>query len=102
MFQSVDDDEIAAAFAAPAPKTRSGTGAVTRKRKPKHIVRDYDTWFYGLEQTLDHCENTNCVAPPGRPRMSGKEMTAVVDGNRMCRYCFLDGYGVKEANGEVA
>lgn len=82
-----------------------------KKRASKSIdpnIRDIQTWFklaprvFGA--TMDEhplCSNPNCTddRPPRKTAM-GKlvkmQHTIVIDGTRMCRRCFLAGYGLAE------
>lgn len=79
-FDKLPDDEIAAMMAA---TTKSTT---TRRRK--QLLRDWDTWFFGLDHTLGKCSNPNCIDP----REKEMVMTAQVNEIRMCRFCFLAEY----------
>lgn len=88
-MESVDDDELAALLAAPETPVRK-----TAARKQKGSTRDFDTWFFGLDHTLNsHCDNPNCVDTRG----GTTQLTALVKEHNMCRECFLDGWLADEA-----
>lgn len=72
-----------------APRTRtSGARKAVNTNK-----RDFETWFK-LNTTFGVCENPNCVDKRPRKVEEGNAMTAVVEKKRMCRPCFLAGFGL--------
>lgn len=80
MNEPLDKDTIMALLA-------SGRGT-----KTKVLERDISTWF-----TLNHvrsddgCENPNCEDPRDKDD-SGRNIVSKVEGQLMCRYCFLHGW----------
>lgn len=80
----VPPDEIAAMMAATAKST-------TTTRRRKELLRDWDTWFFGLEHTFGNCTNPKCTDPRGKEQV----MTALINDVKMCRFCFLAGYDGK-------
>lgn len=80
-MEEVSLDELEAVLKAPEQITKP-----TTTRKKKVAVRDQDTWYFKVDHTMgEDCENPECVDPRNKPRI----MTAVVNGKRMCRFCFL-------------
>jgi|SRR5215469_13548682 len=72
------------------PKTRGGR----RKSGPDVNVRTYETWFAlqhlmmnNETKELFKCENPDCQDP----RHKGI-LVVDVNGTKMCRFCFLDGW----------
>lgn len=58
-------------------------------------VRTYEVWWK-LPQFFGNCDNPNCIDPRPRKIETGHAMLAVVDKLKMCRFCFLDGFGKDE------
>lgn len=89
-FESVD--------AATLSRVLAQGNTKTRQRKSKKIdttIRTYKVWF-SLQHRFGECSNDNCTDP--RPSRTGQEkdkaMIAEIEGSDMCRYCFLEGYGL--------
>jgi hypothetical protein len=82
-----------------APRTRGGS---TTKKKGNPNDRSYQSWF-ALEHFLLNrerrdmafCENPNCSDP--RDKTYGQTVTDV-GGTRMCRFCFIGGWLLKNSN----
>ncbi|HEX4920827.1 MAG TPA: hypothetical protein VFV92_08815 [Candidatus Bathyarchaeia archaeon] len=85
---SAEDELIAKILASP-----QATEKPKRTRRKKVVTRDLDTWFFGgFLQELGVCSDPNCPDP----REKEKVMTIELDGKRMCRYSFINGYGNEE------
>lgn len=74
-----------------------------RKKQVDDRQRDIVTWFALSTKTRDdlgndlRCENPNCVDPrPAVVTALGNEVkhqfVVEINGTKICRYCFLDGY----------
>lgn len=92
-------EQITALLAQPEPKPKS------RGRKPKDYidtsVRDILTWFKLHHKLMDSetyelskCSNPNCQDTRER------QAVAIVNGQDMCRRCFLDGW-LSEIDGQT-
>jgi hypothetical protein len=80
--EEVTDDELAKLDAV-VPKTS--------KARSKSQKRDWDTWYFGgMLQELGTCEDPECPDPRGRDQV----MTSVINGKRMCRFSFIEGFGL--------
>ena len=78
-LEELSEEELEEALSAPQPK----------RRGKKVAERSYRSWYYDhLEQSYTKCENPECSDPRGKDAV----MTAVIDGQRMCRFCFLGGW----------
>ena len=93
---SLSADQIKALLALPTKK-RGGV----RKKGIDTSTRDHKTWFLLAHKILDEetgelakCENPNCPDT----RDPHKTVVAMVSGQYMCRYCFLDGWMVINPN----
>lgn len=85
----LDANIIAGLLAADKEKSkRSGT------RTPKDATepREYKTWFK-LMHAHATCSNPECVDERKGGGVKGSAMCATVNDARICRYCFLSGYG---------
>jgi hypothetical protein len=72
------------------------------KKKPRTTrvkaenVRDYETWFKKMKQFGGHCTNPQC-SDPRPPSQYPTQMVATLSNEQnVCRYCFLEGYGLVE------
>jgi aspartate carbamoyltransferase regulatory subunit len=91
----LDPEKIARLLAKKnAPKVRRS------KNAPDTSIRDMETWFKLQTRMMNNetkellkCENPNCVDK----RHKGI-LVAEVNGQFMCRYCFLDGWLNEGAN----
>jgi hypothetical protein len=79
-------------------KPRGGGGGQS-KRTIDPNDRSYQAWFSMNHMLLDHdtnemtrCENPNCQDP--RPKEYGQTVVEV-NGQKMCRYCFVQGWLLK-------
>lgn len=80
-MEEMSQEELDSLLAEPERKTR--------KTKAKNPTRTHRVWHYELEHTFgENCANPQCTDPRNKPRI----MTAVVAGERMCRFCFLGGW----------
>ena len=59
--------------------------------KADPTVRTMETWFVLNHVLGSKCTNENCKDP-----RRGGIATAIVGGLEMCRYCFLDGWGLPD------
>lgn len=82
-------------------RRRGGGGGKTAGGKKVDVSqRDYETWFKLAHHMLDKdtgehltCDNPNCIDPrPAAP------VVAEVNGQNMCRFCFLDGWQLVNTN----
>lgn len=96
------NEEIAKLLAGEQQKKRKG-GRTAGGKKLDVSVRDYETWFKLAHHMLDQdtgqhltCDNPNCIDP--RPRAP---IVAEVNGQHMCRHCFLDGWQLLDLNQQV-
>jgi hypothetical protein len=93
----LDPEKIKALIAKKnAPKRRGGGGG-RKSSRVDDSVRTVETWFALHHRFYDdetremlHCDNPNCQDP----RQKGI-MVVEVNAHFMCRYCFLDGYGLE-------
>jgi len=107
---TLSPEEIRKLLAKPARK-RGGARPGTTGIKGKKVdvdVRDYQTWFKlqheifdkspGVEfgEKLLECENPNCQDPRRLAGPNKSAMVARVNGRYMCRFCFLDGWLLKD------
>lgn len=53
--------------------------------------RDYETWFRLPSRFADCSQGDDCLDPRVDKEQTGKTMVANVNGNDICRYCFLAG-----------
>lgn len=92
----LSDEALKTLLSAPEekPKRRS------KAKGPDTKIRDYLTWFK-LETHFNTCTNPDCIDPritAERPRHMVAEIENV---GRICRYCFLSGYGLDKQRREV-
>lgn len=80
------------------PKRASGSRGT---KCPDTSVRDYQTWFALVHKMYDEnnhksmrCENPNCVDPRSLETEYATQFCASIEETYICRYCFLDGYGL--------
>jgi hypothetical protein len=85
---SLDPKRITELLAKPA---RGG------QRKVVVITRDYQGWFKCAQKLIDDetgeladCENPNCQDP--RHGTDKSVVVTEINGKKMCRYCFLEGW----------
>jgi len=90
-MKGLTQDEITRLLSKPE-KTRNSKGKVIDAS-----VRTIEVWFSLCHKLFDEetqatakCSNPNCADP--RPHKAA--VVAVINGQNMCRYCFLDGYGL--------
>lgn len=85
------------------PKRKRGGG----KKGPDHNIRIIEVWFALAPKTREQaeagtidfkCDNPNCVDPrPGTVSpLTGEvikhQFVVEINGQKVCRYCFLDGW----------
>lgn len=65
-------------------------------------IRTHETWFALAHKLIDtstgelsECSNPNCNDPRTGHR---RKMTANINGQEVCRYCFFDGYLLEDPN----
>jgi hypothetical protein len=89
------------------PERKRGT-----KKGPDSSVRDIKTWLALAPQSRDtnrenpdlRCDNPKCVdpRPPRISPLDGSEIKhqfcVEINGQLMCRYCFLDGWLLEDSN----
>jgi hypothetical protein len=86
-FEDVSDEELERLNADPEVVAKRGKAY----RVTKKTTRDLDTWYFGgLLQEFGKCDDPDCPDPRGKDQV----MTIVIDGKRMCRFSFLNGYGL--------
>lgn len=82
-MEEISPEELDAVLQAPQPKAR----------KTKNIERTYRSWFYDVRTELGSCDNPNCSDPRDKSTVMVWEHPS---GQRMCRYCWLDGWLIEE------
>jgi hypothetical protein len=81
-LEDISEDELQMVLETPEiPPKRA-------KRKKKKDERTYRGWFYEQQHFYGECENLDC----SDPRSKESAMVATVNGKRMCRFCFLEGW----------
>jgi len=98
---SLTPEHIKSLLAKPERKGRTKSG-------PNTSVRDHKTWFALAPQSREElkdlrCENPNCLDPrPPKISALGQEIkhqhVIEVNGQKMCRYCFLGGWLLTDPN----
>lgn len=70
-----------------------------RKSGPDTNTRDYATWFSLASKMVDEstgelilCDNPNCEDPAFRGTGKRRSVVVEINGQHMCRYCFLTGW----------
>jgi hypothetical protein len=74
------------------PVRKKSTGGRTRTKAEN--VRDYETWFKKMPQHGGHCNNPHCKDPREPSKYPTQMVAEISTGEEICRYCFLDGYGL--------
>jgi hypothetical protein len=99
-MEEISEDELAEVTAAPQMEEISidELDAVMRApqskpRKPRIMERSYHNWFYSLNHSYSKCSNPDCIDPRG----TDSAMVAEVNGEDMCRFCFLAGWNQAES-----
>lgn len=80
-------------------KLPSRGGGGRKKSGPDTSVRDFQTWFKLATKMVDEdtkelipCANPDCQDPRHLAGEGQGIVCAEVNGQYMCRYCFLDGW----------
>ena len=89
----LNKDELAAVL-----KKAKSPRRTSRPRKNAENYRTYESWFKGMKQFAGTCSNPNCIDPRPRTTHPSTMVAELSNGETVCRFCFLDGYGKKEAN----
>lgn len=95
------DNDFLKGLLAPKPTTTPKRG--TRKKSGfDDTDRSVVNWFNTKNvHSVGQCSNPDCLDDRPRKREENVAMTAEVNGLKMCRICFVAGYGLSEPAQEV-